>query len=52
MNDNLVVVDPSDDRQRYIFFLRFARNDDDFWVTDVSCMGVDTANKIFWTMPD
>jgi hypothetical protein len=48
MNTNIIVVDPDDPGKRYVFFIRLARNDDDFWVTDVSCLGVDEANKVFW----
>jgi hypothetical protein len=49
MNTNVIVADPDDPRKRYVFFIRLARNDDDFWITDVSCLGVDDANNIFWT---
>jgi negative regulator of sigma E activity len=49
MNANVIVVDPNDLRRRYVFFVRFARNDDDFWVADINCLGVDDANNIFWT---
>lgn len=48
MNANVIVVDPTDAGRRYVFFLRLARNDDDFWVSDVDCLGVDDANKVFW----
>lgn len=48
MNTNIIVVDPEDPSRRYVFFIRLARNDDDFWVSDVNCLGVDTANRIFW----
>jgi hypothetical protein len=48
MNTNVVVVDPDDAEKRYVFFIRLARNDADFWVSDVSCLGVDKANNIFW----
>ena len=48
MNTNVIVADPSDPEKRYVFFIRLARNDDDFWVSDVSCLGVDTSNRIFW----
>ncbi|MEQ8787031.1 MAG: hypothetical protein RIC55_12055 [Pirellulaceae bacterium] len=49
MNTNIVVTDPDDSTRRYIFFIRLARNDDDFWVSDVDCLGVDATNRIFWT---
>jgi len=48
MNTNVIVIDPDDATKRYVFFIRLARNDDDFWVSDVSCLGVDEANNIFW----
>lgn len=48
MNTNVIVVDPDDPAKRYIFFIRLARNDDDLWITDVNCLGVDVANNIFW----
>ncbi len=48
MNTSLIVHDPESPRLRYVFFVRLARNDDDFWVFDVDCLGVDEANKIFW----
>ena len=48
MNMNVIVVDPDDANKRYVFFIRLARNDDDFWVSDVDCLGVDDANKVFW----
>jgi len=48
MNTNVIVVDPEDASKRYVFFIRLARNDNDFWVSDVSCLGVDDANNIFW----
>jgi hypothetical protein len=49
MNTNVIVADPDDPKQRYVFFIRLARNDDDFWVSDVSCLGVDDENNIFWS---
>ena len=49
MNTNVIVVDPEDAARRYVFFLRLARNDNDFWVSDIRCLGVDEANNIFWT---
>jgi hypothetical protein len=48
MNTNVIVVDPDDASKRYVFFIRLARNDDDLWVTDVNCLGVDVSNNIFW----
>lgn len=48
MNTNVIIVDPDDGRKRYVFFVRLARNDDDFWVFDIHCLGVDEANNIFW----
>lgn len=48
MNTNIVIEDPTDDSRDYVFFVRFARNDDDFWVSDVQCLGITKANKIFW----
>lgn len=49
MNTNVIVADPDDPRKRYVFFIRLARNDQDFWVSDVQCLGVDDANRVFWT---
>lgn len=48
MNTNIIVHDPEIASKRYVFFIRPARNDDDFWVADISCLGVDEANNIFW----
>jgi hypothetical protein len=48
MNTNVIVRDLDDPRKRYVFFVRLARNDADFWVSDVQCLGVDEANNMFW----
>jgi len=48
MNTNVIVADPDDPKKRYVFFIRLARNDADFWVSDINCLGVDDANNIFW----
>lgn len=48
MKTNVIVLDPVDPSRRYVFFIRLARSDDDFWITDVSCLGVDDGNDIFW----
>ena len=48
MNTNVIVRDPDDPTRRYVFFIRLARNDDDYWVSDINCLGVDDANRIFW----
>lgn len=51
MNTNVIVTDREDTTRKYVFFIRLARNDDDFWVSDVNCLGVDEANRIFWSPP-
>ena len=48
MNTKVIVHDGDDSTRRYVFFVRLARDDDDFWIADINCLGVDTANKIFW----
>lgn len=43
------VDDPVDERGGYIFRIRLARNDSDFWASDILCFEVNGAGDIIWS---
>jgi hypothetical protein len=48
MNTNVIVPDPNDPSKHYVFFVQFARDDEDYWVSKIGCTGLTAENKLFW----
>ena len=51
MNVNLPIADPDDSSKTYVFWVYFARNDEELWVADIRCSGLE-GNKLFWSSED
>jgi hypothetical protein len=49
MNTNVLVDDPDDPKKLYVFYIRLARNDEDFWVSSIK---VYHASQPFLKPPD